>query len=247
VLLGNILLALAWAALQGEFSLATLVTGHVLGYLILLALVRGGVLGTSPYIGRVHRVVGLVTYFLWELLRANLRIALDVATPRYHMKPGIIAVPLDVTHSEILLLSMLINTTPGSVALDVSPDRKLLYVHIMYEHARCGAGRNQDGVRTPGPRGSWLISAMGPLTTPSGVALTMLAAAACLTFVRLLKGPTLPDRVVAIDLIGVLMVSILVVTAAATAQQAFLDVGMVVALISFVGTVAYSRYIERSR
>ena len=88
---------------------------------------------------------------------------------------------------------------------------------------------------------------MSTLTTPSVVALTMLAAAACLTFVRLLKGPTLPDRVVAIDLIGVLMVCILVVTAATTAQQAFLDVGMVVALISFVGTVAYSRYIERSR
>jgi len=88
---------------------------------------------------------------------------------------------------------------------------------------------------------------MGTLTTPSLVALTMLAAAACLTFVRLLKGPTLPDRVVAIDLIGVLMVCILVVTAATTEQQAFLDVGMVVALISFVGTVAYSHYIERSR
>jgi multicomponent Na+:H+ antiporter subunit F len=88
---------------------------------------------------------------------------------------------------------------------------------------------------------------MDASTTPSVVALTMLAAAACLTFIRLLKGPTLPDRVVAIDLIGVLMVCILVVTAAATGQQAFLDVGMVVALISFVGTVAYSRYIERSR
>jgi multicomponent Na+:H+ antiporter subunit E len=133
VLLGNILLALAWASLQGRFSLATLMTGHVLGYLILLVLVRGGVLGPSPYIGRVHRVVGLVRYFLWELLRANWRIALDVATPRYNMKPGIIAVPLDATRdSEILLLSMLINTTPGSVALDVSPDRKLLYVHVMY-------------------------------------------------------------------------------------------------------------------
>ena len=58
MLLGNILLALAWAALQGEFSLPTLVTGQVLGYLILLGLVRGGVLNTSPYIGRVHRVVG---------------------------------------------------------------------------------------------------------------------------------------------------------------------------------------------
>jgi multicomponent Na+:H+ antiporter subunit E len=133
VLLGNILLALAWAALQGEFSLRTLVTGQVLGYLILLGLVRGGVLNTSPYIGCVHRVIGLAAFFVWELIKANLRLALDVATPRYHMKPGIIALPLDATtDSQILLLSMLINTTPGSVALDVSPDRKILYVHVMY-------------------------------------------------------------------------------------------------------------------
>lgn len=88
---------------------------------------------------------------------------------------------------------------------------------------------------------------MDALNTSSAVALTMLAAAACVTFIRLLKGPTLPDRVVAIDLIGVLMVCILVVTAGATGHLAFLDVGMVVALISFVGTVAYSRYIERTR
>ena len=133
MLLGNMLLALAWAALQGDFSLGTLVTGFVLGYLILVSLVRGWVLNTSPYIGRVHRVVGLAAYFFSELTRANLRLALDVATPRYHIKPGIIALPLDATKdSQILLLSMLINTTPGSVALDVSPDRKTLYVHVMY-------------------------------------------------------------------------------------------------------------------
>lgn len=90
----------------------------------------------------------------------------------------------------------------------------------------------------------WTLSA---LTDPFVIASTMLAAGAGLTFIRLLKGPTLPDRVIAIDLIGVLMVCILVVTAAATGEQAFLDVAMVVALISFVGTVAYSRYIERSR
>ena len=76
-------------------------------------------------------------------------------------------------------------------------------------------------------------------------ALTMLAIAAGLTFIRLAKGPTLPDRVIAIDLIGVLLVCLLVLMAGVTAQQAFLDVAMVVALISFVGTVAYARYIER--
>jgi multicomponent Na+:H+ antiporter subunit E len=133
VLLGNVLLALAWAALRGEFSLGTLLTGYILGYLILLVLVRGGVLETSPYVGRVHRVLGLAGYFFWELIKANLRLALDVATPSYHMKPGIIAVPLDATQDgQILLLSMLINTTPGSVALGVSSDRTVLYVHVMY-------------------------------------------------------------------------------------------------------------------
>lgn len=87
-------------------------------------------------------------------------------------------------------------------------------------------------------------------TTPdvaSFVALSMLAAAAGLTFIRLVKGPTLPDRVIAIDLIGVLLVCVLVVTAGATAEQALLDVAMVIALVSFVGTVAYARYIERER
>jgi multicomponent Na+:H+ antiporter subunit E len=133
VLLGNVLLALAWAALQGAFSLTTLLTGYLIGYLVLLALVRGGVINPSPYIGRVHRVIGLAGYFFWELVRANLRLAVDVATPSYHMKPGIVAVPLDTSSdAEVLLLSMLINTTPGSVALDVSPDRKTLYVHVMY-------------------------------------------------------------------------------------------------------------------
>jgi multicomponent Na+:H+ antiporter subunit F len=76
-------------------------------------------------------------------------------------------------------------------------------------------------------------------------ALTLLAVAAALTFIRLAQGPTLPDRVIAIDLIGVLLVCLLVLMAGVTAQQAFLDVAMVVALISFVGTVAYARYIER--
>jgi multicomponent Na+:H+ antiporter subunit F len=76
-------------------------------------------------------------------------------------------------------------------------------------------------------------------------ALTMLAVAAGLTFIRLAKGPTLPDRVIAIDLIGVLLVCLLVLMAGVTAQQALLDVAMVVALISFVGTVAYAQYIER--
>lgn len=77
------------------------------------------------------------------------------------------------------------------------------------------------------------------------IPLMMLALSTILSFVRVMVGPTLPDRVVAIDLVGALIVGITVVTAAATGEQAFLDVAMVIALVSFVGTVAYARYIER--
>jgi multicomponent Na+:H+ antiporter subunit F len=79
----------------------------------------------------------------------------------------------------------------------------------------------------------------------TSAALAMLASAAALAFVRLLRGPTLPDRVVALDLIGVLIVCVTVAVAATTGQQAYLDVAIVIALVSFVGTVAYARYIER--
>jgi multicomponent Na+:H+ antiporter subunit F len=81
----------------------------------------------------------------------------------------------------------------------------------------------------------------------SAIALTMLALGAVFTFIRLALGPTLPDRVISIDLIGILIVCVLVVVAGDSGQQAFLDVAIVIALISFVGTVAYARYLERER
>ena len=81
----------------------------------------------------------------------------------------------------------------------------------------------------------------------SEIALAMLALGAMLAFARLMRGPTLPDRVIAIDLIGVLIVCTLVVVASTNAMAVFLDVAIFIALISFVGTVAYARYVERER
>lgn len=84
---------------------------------------------------------------------------------------------------------------------------------------------------------------MTVLVTP--LVLVMLASAMLIAFVRLSKGPTLPDRVVAMDLLGVLAVGLIVVIAAASEQRALLDAAIVIALVGFVGTVAYARYVER--
>jgi multicomponent Na+:H+ antiporter subunit F len=78
-------------------------------------------------------------------------------------------------------------------------------------------------------------------------ALTVLGCALLVAVVRLVRGPTLPDRVVAMDLIGVLVVGLIVVLAASTGVRATLDAAIVVALIGFVGTVAYATYVERGQ
>jgi multicomponent Na+:H+ antiporter subunit F len=78
-------------------------------------------------------------------------------------------------------------------------------------------------------------------------ALVTLGVALLIAEVRLVKGPTLPDRVVAMDLIGVLVVGLIVVLAASTQVPATLDAAIVIALIGFVGTVAYATYVERGR
>jgi multicomponent Na+:H+ antiporter subunit F len=78
-------------------------------------------------------------------------------------------------------------------------------------------------------------------------ALTTLGVSLLLALFRLVKGPTLPDRIVAMDLIGVLVVGLIVVVAAATRVRAMLDAAIVIALIGFVGTIAYATYVERGR
>ena len=77
------------------------------------------------------------------------------------------------------------------------------------------------------------------------IALVMLGAALLLAVVRLVNGQTLPDRVVAMDLIGVLVVGLIVVLAAWTGVPATLDAAIVIALIGFLGTVAYATYVDR--
>jgi multicomponent Na+:H+ antiporter subunit F len=72
-----------------------------------------------------------------------------------------------------------------------------------------------------------------------------LGVALLIAFARLVKGPTLPDRIVAIDLFGVLVVGLIVVLAATSGVSAMLDAAIVIALIGFLGTIAYATYVER--
>ena len=128
----NILLTVVWAGMLGGFGAANLVSGFVLSYGLLYVVTRG-LPGNASYFGKVPRLIGFALYYLWELLKSNAIIAYDVLTPTHHMKPGVIAIPIEArTDLEITVLANLITMTPGTLSLDVSPDRQTLFVHAMY-------------------------------------------------------------------------------------------------------------------
>jgi multicomponent Na+:H+ antiporter subunit F len=79
----------------------------------------------------------------------------------------------------------------------------------------------------------------------SQITLLTLGVALLIAFVRLVKGPTLPDRVVAMDLFGMLVVGLIVVLAGWSGVRATLDAAIVIALVGFLGTIAYATYVER--
>ena len=129
--LSNLVLAIFWALASGRVTVGTVVVGFVAGYVTLFVTRRAT--GAEPYTRKTAGAVMLLLVFLRELIKANLRLAHDVLTPTHYMRPAIIGIPLDARSDfEITLLANLITLTPGTLSLNVSEDRSVLYIHSVY-------------------------------------------------------------------------------------------------------------------
>jgi multicomponent Na+:H+ antiporter subunit E len=127
----NLLLAVLWISMTGRPSLNNMVLGFVFGYTVLW-LTREN-FGPTRYFSKVPMAFALLGRFFYELIVANLRMAWDAATPGYSLRPAIVAVPLDAeTGPEIMLLASLVTLTPGTLSLEISEDRRTLFVHAVY-------------------------------------------------------------------------------------------------------------------
>lgn len=126
----NLLLAIAWVAVSGSASLHNLLLGFILGA-VALAVVREP-FGGLGYLRRLRRILSLALLFLKELVLSAWAVTITVLRPKMDIKPGIFAFPLTVDRDfEITLLANLITLTPGTLSVDVSGDRKVLYVHAL--------------------------------------------------------------------------------------------------------------------
>ncbi|HPA51818.1 MAG TPA: Na+/H+ antiporter subunit E [Thermoanaerobaculia bacterium] len=124
-------LVFAWVAVTGEVSVANLLEGAVLAGLLVLVLRVP--LRRRFRLEKVPKALGLLLYFLKELLLSNAAVARILLSPASSLSPGIVAVPLDLkSDAGITVLANLVTLTPGTLSLDVSPDRTTLYVHALH-------------------------------------------------------------------------------------------------------------------
>ena len=127
----NLLLSFIWVALTGEMLYTNFLFGFLLGFGILWIMNRAE--EDQRYFTRVPKTLLLLLSFVYEMIRANIQVAYDVITPKYFFKPGIVRYPMSARSDlEINLLSPFISLTPGTLILDISEDKKTLYIHVMY-------------------------------------------------------------------------------------------------------------------
>ncbi len=128
----NCLLALFWLFLTGNFTFSSFLFGFVLGFFTIW-LAQPLFEYSGSYLRRSYRLVRLITFFLYDLFISSIRVAKDVLTRTDYSNPAIIHMPLDVkTDLEIFLVTNLISLTPGTLSIDVTPDRSTLIIHAMY-------------------------------------------------------------------------------------------------------------------
>ncbi|EUB95306.1 cation antiporter [Rhizobium sp. CF080] len=126
----SLVFAIVWVAVTGSATLHNLIFGFALSTLALW-IVRGE-MGARGYWRRLGRILLLLALFFKELALSAWKVAVLVMSPRMDLKPGIFAFPLTVTRDfEITLLANLITLTPGTLSVDVSQDRRTLFVHAI--------------------------------------------------------------------------------------------------------------------
>jgi multicomponent Na+:H+ antiporter subunit E len=74
-----------------------------------------------------------ILFYVKEMVKANLYLARDILSPKMRISPAIVKINISAnSHNRILALFNLITMTPGSLCMDISDDRKSIYVHGMY-------------------------------------------------------------------------------------------------------------------
>ncbi len=128
--MANLVLMLIWAFLRSSYTLVDFCIGYLLGA-VLLAIFQHR-LGSPFYLRKVWSVCKLFCIFLRELVKANFQVFFIILHPQLNIKPGIIKMEIFIRSPlGISLLANMITLTPGTLTMEISPDNRYLFIHVL--------------------------------------------------------------------------------------------------------------------
>lgn len=128
--LHSVILLIVWLMLNTTVSLGHIILGSVLA--IIIPLLCAPLRIPQPKMKRPLKVLRYIFVVLKDIIVANFEVAYLVIGPMHKIKPGLVAVPLDISGAlPITVLASTVTMTPGTVSAEVSTDKKWLYVHVL--------------------------------------------------------------------------------------------------------------------
>nr|WP_136249722.1 Na+/H+ antiporter subunit E [Ningiella ruwaisensis] len=126
----TVLLVIVWLMLNSSIGLGHILLGLVLG--IVIPWICAPLRMHQPGVKRPLKAISYVLIVLKDIVVANIEVAILVVGPMARIKPGFVAIPLDI-HQDlpITVLASTVTMTPGTVSCDISEDKKWLYVHVL--------------------------------------------------------------------------------------------------------------------
>jgi len=125
----SVIVGVSWALLNHSLDAGTLITAFVLAVLIPRMVFR-----FIDYTPNIHWLPAIRLFFvvIWDIIIANIKVAILVLGPTKNLHPKWFRVPLDTEHEEVnALLAMIITTTPGTVSAGIDQDRGDILVHAL--------------------------------------------------------------------------------------------------------------------
>ncbi|WP_291779158.1 Na+/H+ antiporter subunit E [Cecembia sp.] len=131
LLLANILLAIVWVLATGTITQENFVFGFLISFVVLWIITPNR--NQNNYFTIIPKLTSFILFLLYQIIKSNIETLIASLYSNARLSPAILKVPLTVeTDGEITFFSHLLNITPGTLVIDVSDDKKVLYVHVVH-------------------------------------------------------------------------------------------------------------------
>ncbi|MEP4546264.1 MAG: Na+/H+ antiporter subunit E [Saccharospirillum sp.] len=126
----SLLLLIVWLLMNNSMSPGQILLGLI--FALLIPLGTSSMRKNQPTLKKPLSAAKYLLMLMGDIIVSNVEVAIQVLGPVRKINPGFIAVPLDITQDlPITLLASSISLTPGTVSIEVSEDKRWLYVHVL--------------------------------------------------------------------------------------------------------------------